>query len=156
MQVLHNAPDAPHDLRQKALRLAGRILEFDPDVRGGDGFNIARDILDSGRALIKMQAIIHAQGTSEIEYQPGQFNHNVITTRAGVVTAINNLQMAKIARLAGAPLDKGAGVDLYKKIGDTVIKDEPLYSIYADFPTDFQFAKNLVEQDNGYTIKTSL
>ena len=37
MQVLQNDPAAPIDLRQKALRLAGRMLEFDPDVRGGDG-----------------------------------------------------------------------------------------------------------------------
>ena len=35
MQVLQSDPHAPSDLRQKALRLAGRVLEFDPDVRGG-------------------------------------------------------------------------------------------------------------------------
>jgi hypothetical protein len=52
MSVLNNDPDAPHDLRQKALRLAGRVIEFDPDVRGGDGYRIARDILESGRALV--------------------------------------------------------------------------------------------------------
>ena len=62
MQVLHNDPQAPMDLREKALQLAGRILEFDPDVRGGQGYFIARDILDSGRALAKMEAIIDAQG----------------------------------------------------------------------------------------------
>ena len=33
---LQNDPDAPNDLRQKALRLAGRLIECDPDVRGGD------------------------------------------------------------------------------------------------------------------------
>ncbi|MCK5479398.1 MAG: thymidine phosphorylase family protein, partial [Methylococcales bacterium] len=45
MKVLNNDPDAPADLRQKSLQLAGRIIEFDPDVRGGQGYNIARDIL---------------------------------------------------------------------------------------------------------------
>ena len=62
MRVLQGDPAAPADLRQKALRLAGRIIEFDPDVRGGRGFTIARDILDSGRALEKMRAIMAAQG----------------------------------------------------------------------------------------------
>ena len=38
MQVLENDPQAPDDLRQKSLRLAGRIIECSPDVRGGDGF----------------------------------------------------------------------------------------------------------------------
>jgi thymidine phosphorylase len=42
--------------------LAGRVIEFDPDVRGGDGWRIARDILESGRALAQMNAIIDAQG----------------------------------------------------------------------------------------------
>jgi thymidine phosphorylase len=55
-------PLAPADLREKALRLAGRVIEFDPDVRGGDGWRIARDILESGRALAQMDAIIDAQG----------------------------------------------------------------------------------------------
>ncbi|MCB1739671.1 MAG: thymidine phosphorylase family protein, partial [Gammaproteobacteria bacterium] len=49
MQVLENHPDQPRDLREKALQLASRILEFDPDVRGGQGYALARDILESGR-----------------------------------------------------------------------------------------------------------
>ncbi|MDX1607339.1 MAG: thymidine phosphorylase family protein, partial [Candidatus Competibacterales bacterium] len=62
MQVLNNDPQAPLDLREKALRLSARIIEFDPDVRGGFGYRIAREILESGRALAKMERIIDAQG----------------------------------------------------------------------------------------------
>lgn len=40
MQVLANDPHAPADLRRKSLHLAGRILEFDPYVRGGHGYAI--------------------------------------------------------------------------------------------------------------------
>ena len=69
MRVLENHPLAPQDLRQKALRLAGRLLECDPDIRGGDGFAIARDILDSGRALEQMRAIIEAQGARPFEHE---------------------------------------------------------------------------------------
>src|SRR5512139_302354 len=118
MQVLRNDPNAPQDLRQKALRLAGRMLEFDPDVRGGYGYAIARDILDSGRALEKMEAIIEAQGRQLERYEPGELSYEVLAERDGVVTAIDNFLVAKVARLAGAPMDKGAGVDLLKKLGD--------------------------------------
>jgi thymidine phosphorylase len=152
MQVLQNDPDAPHDLRQKALRLAGRVLEFDPDVRGGFGFAIARDILDSGRALAKMNAIIKAQGEPTQEYPLGKLTHEVLAPRDGVVTAIDNLHMAHIARFAGAPMDKGAGVDLFKKLGDPVRKGEPLYRLYAEFPSDFKFALQLCEQHSGYRL----
>lgn len=156
MQVLRNDPAAPQDLRQKALRLAGRVLEFDPDVRGGQGFAIARDILDSGRALDKMNAIIDAQGRVEHNLKPAHLSYEVKAPRNGVVTAIDNLQMARIARLAGAPMDIAAGVDLLKKVGDPVKKGEPLYIMYADFPADYRFARERIEQDNGYTIDQSL
>jgi thymidine phosphorylase len=152
MRVLENDPDAPNDLRQKALRLAGRVLEFDPDVRGGDGFAIARDILDSGRALEKMQTIIAAQGEQTTQYALGPLTHDILAPSDGVVSAIDNFQMARIARFAGAPMDKGAGVDLFKKLGDPVTKGEPLYRLYAEFPSDFKFALALCEQNSGYII----
>jgi len=152
MQVLQNSPSAPDDLRQKSLRLAGRLLEFDPDVRGGKGYSIARDILDSGRALDMMNTIINAQGVQTETYVLGKLTHDVLASTEGVVISIDNLQMSHIARFAGAPIDKGAGVDLFKKLGDKVKKGEPLYRIYAQFPSDFNFALELCERKNGYLI----
>ncbi len=128
MQVLQNDPDAPFDLRQKSLQLAGRIIEFDPDVRGGQGYAIARDILESGRAGAKMNALIQAQGAKTIDLHPGSLCHEVVADCDGVVTSIDNFQMAKIARLAGAPKVKKAGVDLLKKLGNPVKKGETLIS----------------------------
>jgi thymidine phosphorylase len=154
MQVLENDPEAPSDLRQKALRLAGRVIEFDPDVRGGDGFDIARDILDSGRALAKMQRIIEAQGRQERQFEPGHLVREVVAEQSGTVIAIDNYQMARIARMAGAPMDKGAGVDLLRKLGEEVKKGEPLYRVHASFPADFRFAGNLVDSDSGYRLGT--
>ncbi|MEJ2180288.1 MAG: thymidine phosphorylase family protein [Gammaproteobacteria bacterium] len=152
MQVLRNEVDAPNDLKQKALRLAGRILEFDPDVRGGYGYSIARDILESGRALEKMEAIIHAQGKQKQQYQPGKLCTEICAPQQGFVTEIDNHQMSRIARLAGAPMDKGAGVDLLKKVGEPVDKDEALYRIYAEFNADFKFAGDMAQKDSGYRI----
>jgi thymidine phosphorylase len=153
MQVLDNAPNAPYDLRQKALQLAGRIIEFDPDVRGGQGYAIARDILDSGRALEKMQRIIAGQGANTETVALGSLTHEVCAPHSGIIASINNLQMARIARMAGAPMDKGAGVDLFKKLGDPVDKGEALYRIHAEFRSDFQFACDLAQKDIGYSIE---
>ncbi len=152
MQVLQNAPNAPNDLRQKSLRLAGRILEFDPDVRGGQGFSIARDILDSGRALTMMNNIISAQGEQSTAFKLGKLTYDVLAPAEGVVINIDNLQMAHIARFAGAPMDKGAGVDLFKKLGDKVKKGDPLYRIYSEFSADFEFSKGLAQRNSGYSI----
>ncbi|MGD9660091.1 MAG: thymidine phosphorylase family protein, partial [Porticoccaceae bacterium] len=152
MQVLENAPDAPHDLREKSLQLAGRIIEFDADVRGGQGYAIARDILDSGRALAKMRDIIAAQGIQTQTFQLGTLTWDITAPKSGVVEAIDNQLMARIARLAGAPMDKGAGVLLQKKLGDPVEAGEMLYRIYAQFGADFEFAKRLATEHSGYDI----
>ena len=152
MQVLRNEQDAPSDLRQKALHLAGRILEFDPDVRGGQGFAIARDILDSGRALAKMNDIIDAQGRRLIAFVPAKLSFEVKADAEGVVTAIDNLQMAHVARYAGAPIAKGAGVDLFKKLGDPVKSGEVLYRVHAEYQAEFHFAQTLCARNHGYTI----
>ncbi len=152
MQVLKNDPDAPIDLRQKGLRLAGRVLEFDPDIRGGHGYSIARDILDSGRALTTMQAIINAQGARKDPVPPAPLVHEINCKRDGMIIGIDNLQINRIARLAGAPMDKSAGIDLLKKLGDPVTVGEPLYSIHAEFKADYNFALNLAKKDSGYTV----
>ncbi len=152
IKVLNNSPDAPEDLKQKSLQLAGRIIEFDPDIRGGQGYAIARDILDSGRAYVKMLDIIRAQGEKTMDFSPGKLCYAVCADRKGVVTHIDNFQTAKIARIAGAPMESRAGVDLLKKIGDKVEKDEPLYQIHAEFEADFVFARNLADHNSGYTI----
>jgi thymidine phosphorylase len=155
MQVLNNHPDAPADLREKALQLAGRILEFDPDVRGGQGYVIARDILDSGRALAKMEAIIKAQGENPATAVPGKLQQPVRASTSGMITAIDNLQMARIARLAGAPMDAGAGVDLHRKLDEQVKQGTPLYTIHAEFAADFHFACETAAEESGYRIEAA-
>jgi thymidine phosphorylase len=155
MQVLENDPDAPSDLRQKALRLAGRVIEFDPDVRGGQGYHIARDILDSGRALNKMREIIKAQGAKTEHVLPGPLQYTICAPHDGTVVTIDNSQLAQIARFAGAPMDKAAGVDLRKKVGDTVKKGGVLYIIHATYATEFSFAREYATKHMGYTLGTA-
>lgn len=158
MRVLENDIDAPQDLRHKSLHLAGRMIEFDPDVRGGDGFSIARDILDSGRALAKMHAIIKAQGAKPFDYltaKPGSLCMDVAAKTNGVVTSIDNLRIAQIARLAGAPKVPNAGVHLMKRLGDPVHEGELLYRVHAEFQSDLQFAQQLCNKGNGFVIGSS-
>ena len=155
MRVLENDPRAPNDLRQKSLRLAGRLIEADPDVRGGDGFAIARDILDSGRALSRMQAIIAAQGARPFDHNHpplGALTLEVCAPADGVVIGIDNLQIARVARMAGAPKVQSAGVDLLHKLGDSVTQGTPLYRVHAAYPSDLEFATQLCRKASGYTL----
>jgi thymidine phosphorylase len=131
------------------------MLEFDPDVRGGDGYAIARDILDSGRALAKMRAIIEAQGAKAFDPEAPELaplSFEILAEQEGVVTGIDNLQVARIARLAGAPKVQGAGLDLLHKLGEPVKAGEVLYRVYAAFPADLEFARQACQRFSGFSI----
>ena len=158
MAVLANEPTAPADLREKSLRLAAHLLEYDPKLRGGTGYARARELLDSGAAMRRMQKIIDAQGPSGIRAELGNLTFDVMAASDGTVAAINCLQLNRLARTAGAPLDKGAGIRLFKKIGDRVERGEPLYRIYAFDPSAHDLAAAGAKTDAGYAIeaRTSL
>lgn len=152
MAVLRNEPEAPGDLREKSLLLAGRILDFDPALRGGQGHARACELLDSGQALAAMERIIEAQGRNAATHPLGPLVHEVQAPAAGTIAAIDCYRLNRIARLAGAPMDKGAGIDLLKKVGSRVRRGEPLYRVHACVPSDFRFAVDLAAEADGYRI----
>ena len=93
MAVLANDPAAPMDLREKSLRLAAHLLEYDPKLRGGAGYARARELLDSGAALKQMQKIIDAQGPSNCRTDLGNLTFDVTAGSDGVVSGIDCLQI---------------------------------------------------------------
>ena len=152
MKVLRREPDAPLDLREKSLMLAGMVLDFDPALPGKAGYARAKEILDSGQALASMEAIIDAQGRNLNPPRLGEMSFEVSATRTGVVQTIDCYAISQLAQTAGAPQSPGAGVDLFKKVGDAVKKGEPLYRVYSVFKSDFAFAKEMAKRGSGYVI----
>ena len=152
MAVLANDPAAPQDLREKSLRLAAHLLEYDPKLRGGAGYARARDLLDSGAALKQMQKIIEAQGPSDCRSDLGNLTFDVMAGSDGFVSGIDCLRLNRLARTAGAPLDKGAGIRLFKKIGDRVERGEPLYRVHAFDRSELDLTAAGANSDTGYSI----
>ena len=152
MAVLTNDTRAPADLREKSLRLAAHLLEHDPQLRGGSGYSRARELLDSGAALKKMQEIIDAQGPSACRNDVGKLTFDVAASDDGAISEINCLQLNRLARTAGAPIDKGAGIKLFSKIGDRVEKGQPLYRIHAYDQSELDLAATAAKANCGYTI----
>jgi thymidine phosphorylase len=152
MAVLAKEPDAPTDLREKSLRLAAHLLEYDPRLRGGSGYKRARELLDSGAALKKMQEIIDAQGPSASRNDIGKLTFNICASDDGAISEIDCLQLNRLARTAGAPIDKGAGIRLFRKIGDRVEKGQPLYRIHAYDQSELDLAVSAATRRSGYII----
>jgi thymidine phosphorylase len=145
--VLQNDKGASQDLRERALLLASHVLEFAPNVKTGEGLAIATEILDNGKAWHKFQEICEAQGGMR-QIPLAKYTKNYIAKNSGMVTAINNGQMALIAKLAGAPNDKAAGVDLHVTIGNNVTKNDALFTIHADSLGQLDYALNYLKNNN--------
>lgn len=152
MQVLRGEPEAPSDLRARALMLAGRVLEFDPALPGGRGLARATELLESGAALSAMHRLMRAQGPPPQTAVLGPLFHDVIAEAGGQVMTIDCRTIARIARLAGAPLDKGAGIDLFRKVGDRVDAGQVLYRIHAASPTGLSYARSKASDSSGYVV----
>ena len=54
--------------------------------------------------------------------------------------AIDNRKIARLAKLAGAPDEKAAGVDLHVAVGDLVASGQPLCTVHADGEGEMAYA----------------
>ncbi|MGA2654840.1 MAG: thymidine phosphorylase family protein [Gammaproteobacteria bacterium] len=146
LAVLHRHPNAPQDLRDRSLTIAGLILEFSKTILPGQGKMAAQAILDSGAAWKKFQAIANAQGgLREIPIAPYQY---VMTAKkSGKISGVNNRHLSRIAKLAGAPREKVAGVELLIQINTRIEKDQPLLNVYAQTRGELDYSVNYLENE---------
>jgi thymidine phosphorylase len=139
LDVLRGAADAPRDLRERALDLAGALLDIAPGATPNTGRALAEGLLQSGVALRKFLAICEAQGGFS---EPVNAPHvrPLLASRSGVVNAIDNRRLAKIAKLAGAPNSPRAGIDCRVRIGHILRTGDPLFHVYAQTPGELHYA----------------
>ncbi len=151
--VLDGHPDAPQDLREKALFFASRILAWDPAVGNQtEGRRIAEQLLASGAARAAFEKIINAQGR-HVPVLPAALTVAVKATQTGSISAIDGWTVAGVARRAGAPQDKSAGIDLLCKVGQAITVGQPLYQIHSTSANDLDAARLLAEFDSGYVVQ---
>ena len=139
LAVLQCAPDAPQDLKGRATALAGALIELAGHVPSGLGEAKAAQVLDDGRAWAKFQRICEAQGGMRVP-PISQHQRQIISNRTGKISAIDNRRIAKLAKLAGAPDDKAAGVELHVKVGERVTIGEPLCTVHSESPGELAYA----------------
>ena len=156
----------PNSLREKSLSLAGILLEIGCSAgmgcvaARGEGKAMAERILTSGKAHQKMMEIIEAQGgdptikSSDIEI--GEHSRDILAPTTGYVISFNNKRIVEIARNAGAPADKQAGVRIHKKMGEVVKKGEPLFTIYSSKDWEVERASNDALRDMPIVVEGML
>jgi thymidine phosphorylase len=139
LRVLRGDADAPLDLRERALDLAGALLDIAPGAEPGSGRTVAQTLLDSGAALRKFLAICDAQG-GFTEPSLAPFTHPVLADRSGRLRDVDNRRLAKIAKLAGAPGSASAGIECRVRLGNTIDAGEHLFHVHAQTRGELEYA----------------
>lgn len=134
LTALENKGDrGTRDLVNKSLDMAAAGFEL---AGKPNGRAIAERILTSGAARKKMMQIIEAQGGDPdikiCDIPVGDKTYIVKSERKGNLRRIDNKWINMVARAAGAPKDKGAGVYLHVSVGDVIKVNDPLFTIYAE------------------------
>ena len=139
--------NGPNDLKEKAITLAGMLFEM---VGLKNGRQKAQDILQSGKAEKKLREIIEEQGGNPkikpSEIVLGDKIGSIKAIKSGKISRINTKSIVRIAKAAGAPKAKGAGLILLKKLGESVKRNETLLEIYAERNTKLKTALELANE----------
>ncbi len=143
LAVLQGEAAAPLDLRDRALLLASRILEFAGHVPEGQGHAWAKNALDGGQAWKKFQAIAEAQGGLR-EPPRAPCTQAIVASRPGRIAGVDNRRLARVAKFAGAPGDPAAGVELRAACGADIDKHQPLFVIHAESRGELNYALDYV------------
>lgn len=138
ISVLMGDASAPADLRQRALSLASAVLEFAGRTAGAATAE-ATQLLASGAAWQKFQAICAAQGGMRTPTS-AEHRREFTASTAGVVRSIENRKLARIAKLAGAPRQPAAGLELHVALGTRVERGQPLFTLHAEAPGELAYA----------------
>lgn len=139
LSILRREPNAPNDLKERALLLAGELLELSGKVVAGKGIKTATELLESGKAYTKFQAICMAQGRFT-EPVIATYSHKIYSENKGTLIRIDNRKIAKLAKLSGAPEYKASGILLNVHVGNTIEKGQLLYTIYAEVESELKYA----------------
>jgi len=136
----------PRDLVQKAATLADILFV----MVGAKDSGAALQVLKSGKAEKKFREIIGAQGgNSKIkpdDVPVGEKYAKIKSDKSGKVLWIKNSDLVLIARRAGAPRDRGAGIQLSVKMGDPIKKNQTLFTLHAENHIRLSDAVKLAEE----------
>ncbi|WP_323847206.1 thymidine phosphorylase family protein [Microbulbifer magnicolonia] len=146
LAVLCNRADAPADLAERSLFLAGQLLSMHSGAPDSAGLEQAREILYSGQAWQQFRRICEAQGgLKEIAEAP---QHSELrATRDGRLLSMDNRRLAQLAKLAGAPSSPAAGLRLHVKVGASIVAGQPLATLYADSVGELAYARDYFRQN---------
>lgn len=140
LAVLQCLDEAPRDLRERSLLLSAHLLDMAHGTGLDNAVATAEKLLNNGAAWHKFLMIAAAQGGLKQLPDGNLYHHTESVPRDGMLMSIDNRRLARLAKLAGAPEDPGAGLRLYCNIGDRLEKGDKLFTLYSDSEGEREYA----------------
>ncbi len=156
LTLLRDYLEGPNSLIEKSTSLAGILLEMGGKSEIGQGQNLAKEILRSGKAYEKMKQIIQIQGGNPNilpdDILVGPYNKEFYATKEGHITSVNNAIINRIAKAAGCPNSKSSGVEIFKKQGAKIKEGELIFKIYSNTQSKLNKAEKIYNSTGGPII----
>lgn len=146
LAVLRCEAGAPLDLRERALLLAGHVLDMAEHCGLEIGQQKAMELLVSGQAYRQFERIVESQGAFKALPQ-ARFSSVQPVALGGKLVSIDNRKLARLAKLSGAPFSPCAGLRLHVKVGDQVHAGDALFTLFSDSEGERDYALDYYRQN---------
>ncbi len=147
--------DGPEDLKEKSIFLAANLLKL-CDFKNSE--ELARKILESGRAYEKFKEIVNTQNRDQKfekrvkKLKLAKFSKTFIVNKDKEIRRIDNKKINLLCRVLGAPQTKTAGVYLHKKLG-RVEKGDKIITLYSESEDKLKDALRYFEDFEPVVLK---
>lgn len=145
--------DLYEDTRELSLQLSAQMIHLSGKTKTmNDAYALAKDCLDSGKALKVFDQMCREQGgdISKLKLSTQQFQFTV--NQDGFIDSfdVEKIGLAGIILKAGRiktddQLDLLSGIEFHKKIGDPVKKNDVLFTLHSDQKDLFKNATDLLK-----------
>lgn len=135
----------PADIRNISVELAAHMINLATSKDMESCHEMAREAVESGKALSKLRELIRCQGGNEEAvdnygvFKQAKIKYEIKAKSEGYIEFANIDLIGRASVLLGAgreikgsPVDYSAGIYLHKKTGMEVKKGEPLAVLYTD------------------------
>lgn len=151
--------NGPDDFTDICLNLSADMLYLAGKGDLQECMSLAKDALESGRAFTKFKEMVAAQGgdiavidNTEL-FDKAPIIHEVLADKDGWITAMDTERCGIASVVLGAGreskednIDYSAGIILKAKLGDRVVKGQPIAELYTSRENTSKAAEDMLRQ----------
>ncbi|ACR80263.1 MULTISPECIES: pyrimidine-nucleoside phosphorylase [Kosmotoga] len=149
--------NGPEDLDRLCRLISARLIELARGVSSEEAEKMVKDVLESGEALEKFRSFVIAQGgdgsvvdSPESVLPAAKGTMEVLSSKDGYISYIDAEQVGISSMILGAgrakkedAIDYAVGIEVFKKLGDRVLKGDPIARLYFNDEEKAEKAKEL-------------